>query len=70
MPWDVGTLVAANTPPSRFVAALVSRRLPDPCVSVLLVQLFRPLPLELPNAVRQAEFALLPPDGGEGSDTG
>ena len=70
MPWDVGTLVAANTPPSRFAEALVSRSVPDPCASLLLGQLIRPLPLVFPDAVRQAEFTLLPPGGGEGSDTG
>src|SRR5882724_12227679 len=66
-PWEVGTLVLANTPPSCPVTAWVRRSLPEPCASVGAPQLASGFLTALPAAVRHA--ALPPPTGAVGMDT-
>src|ERR1700722_8713039 len=66
-PWEVGTLVLANTPPSSPVTAWVKRSLPEPCVSVGKLHVASGFLVALPAAVRQAKLA--PPAPGVGRET-
>src|SRR3984885_12481128 len=65
-PCEVGTLVLANTPPSWVNALDVNRSLPEPCGSVVVVQLASGLATALPAADRQATLVLV---GVAGIDT-